>query len=461
MKRLSHFQKTERIPHPSRRNAILEGLIVFTRYPEPGKTKTRLIPSLGSEGAADLHRRMTEHTVACLRQLKKSRPMFIEIHHEGGDKSLMRQWLGSDLFFRPQGAGDLGERMARAFHGAFECDAARVVLVGTDCPGLTERLLGDAFESLRHTDLVLGPARDGGYYLIGLRKTIPELFGGMPWGTEKVLDKTQEVADGLGLSVRLLDLLDDVDRPEDLAIWRKASKGGPASSPPPCISLIIPTLNESENIAETLASIHASSNVEVIVVDGESTDETAEIARSCGAKVVTVSPGRAGQMNAGAAIAEGETLLFLHSDTRLPRGFDHYVRRTLAEPGTLAGAFELRIDGNLAGLRFIERTANWRSRLFGLPYGDQAIFLQAGLFRYLGGFAEIPIMEDFELMRRLRKVGRIVIVPVPVLTSARRWKKIGIWQTTMINYAIPVAYSMGVSPSRLARWYHRRRKKIS
>jgi len=370
----------------------------------------------------------------------------------------MRQWLGSDLFFRPQGAGDLGERMARAFRGAFECDAARVVLVGTDCPGLTEGLLGDAFESLRHTDLVLGPARDGGYYLIGLRKTTPGLFTGVPWGTEKVLERTKEIADGLGLSVRLLDLLDDVDRPEDLAIWREASKGGPASSRSPCISIIIPTLNESENITETLASIHASSNVEVIVVDGESTDETAEIARSCGAKVVIVSPGRARQMNAGAAIADGETLLFLHSDTRLPRGFDHYVRRTLAEPGTLAGAFEIRIDGNLAGLRFIERTGNLRSRLFGLPYGDQAIFLQAGLFRYLGGFPEIPIMEDFELMRRLRKVGRIVTVPVPVLTSARRWEKIGIWQTTMINYAIPVAYSMGVSPSRLARWYRRRRK---
>ncbi len=231
-------------------------------------------------------------------------------------------------------------------------------------------------------------------------------------------------------------------------------KGELTSSPFPRISVIIPTLNEADEIAETLASTHGASDVEVIVVDGGSQDKTVKVARSCGATVIASPPGRARQMNAGAAVAEGEVLLFLHGDTRLPRGFDDYVRQTLARPGTVAGAFELSVDGDLVGLRIMERLVNLRSRRLQLPYGDQAIFLSAALFWDMGGFPNMPIMEDIELVRRLRRQGRIVTAPVGILTSARRWEEIGILRATLINYTIPLAYYLGVSPSRLARWYH-------
>jgi rSAM/selenodomain-associated transferase 2 len=221
----------------------------------------------------------------------------------------------------------------------------------------------------------------------------------------------------------------------------------------PRISVIIPTLNEAKSIASTLASVSGTPGVEVIVVDGKSQDGTVEVAKSCGAEVMTTCPGRAGQMNRGAARARGEFLLFLHGDTRLPMGFESHVYHALAEPRTVAGAFDLRIDAEGLGIRFIERVANVRSRRFGLPYGDQGIFLQAGLFRYLGGFPQMPIMEDFEMMRRLRRKGRIAIVPAPAVTSARRWRGIGLWRATAINYGIPIAYYLGVSPERLARWY--------
>ncbi|MBI3949705.1 MAG: TIGR04283 family arsenosugar biosynthesis glycosyltransferase [Acidobacteria bacterium] len=220
------------------------------------------------------------------------------------------------------------------------------------------------------------------------------------------------------------------------------------------ISIIIPTLNEAANIEATLASTRSASDVEVIVVDGGSRDNTADLARAGGAKVLTTDAGRAGQMNAGAAAAKGAVLLFLHADTRLPERFDESIGQVLLRPSTVAGAFQLRIEGSEWGLRIIERLANWRSHHWQMPYGDQAIFLRTETFHDIGGFPDLPIMEDFELIRRLRRRGRIAIVPVPIVTSARRWEKMGVLKTTFINQAMIIAHLMGVSPARLARWYY-------
>ena len=198
---------------------ISNRLIIFTRYPEPGKTKTRLIPVLGPEGAADLHRQMVDSTLTWARQLKNHSAISLEVRYEGGDEYQIRQWLGPDIPCCPQANGDLGARMAQAFHEAFSAGMARVIIVGTDCPGLTGNLVQTACEALMDNDVVLGPAKDGGYYLIGLRKPVPQLFGGIPWGTGEVLFKTLRIAADLKLRVFLLEPLDDVDRPEDLDIW--------------------------------------------------------------------------------------------------------------------------------------------------------------------------------------------------------------------------------------------------
>ena len=192
--------------------------MVFTRFPIAGTTKTRLIPALGPKGAADLQRSMTEHTLARLRRLGSNS---IEVRYDGAHRSVMRDWLGQEFVLRSQGEGNLGRRLARAVHDAFLARIARVVVVGTDCPQLKVTHILEALDALREHALVIGPARDGGYYLIGLNRDVPELFQGIEWGTDRVLEQTLVRARELGLESKLLETLDDIDDPEDLPIWKR------------------------------------------------------------------------------------------------------------------------------------------------------------------------------------------------------------------------------------------------
>ena len=435
-------------------------MLIFTRYPEPGTTKTRLIPLLGAEGAANLQRKMTEHTVFQVKRIATRHELSVEVRYEGGDKNIMQTWLGKDFEYRPQGTGDLGQRMKRSFEDAFRTGASEAVIIGTDIPELTHGIIQKAFDALKQKNMALGPAKDGGYYLIGLRKNslsqaIPDLFSGINWGAGDVLEKTIKIADNAGLSFSLLDVLEDIDHPEDLMIWERLQHKNPTAFNPNRISIIIPAINEANTIAKTIESIGPGDKKEIILVDGGSIDNTVSIAKSLGARVITSSPPRARQMNRGAEHATGDVLIFLHADTRLPEKFEDVIFNSFKHPKMVAGAFELRMDSPAPGLRLIERLANLRSRYLKMPYGDQAIFLSSKLFQDLGGFLDIPIMEDFELIRRLQKKGTIIILPLPVFTSARRWQNFGILKTTLINQLVIAAYVLGIAPEKIVRWYDR------
>ena len=436
-----------------------EKLIIFTRFPKPGETKTRLIPLLGEGGAAAMHRTMTTHIAEEVKSLTKARPLAVEIRYDGGSERLMRDWLGPDYAYRHQGEGDLGQRMFFAFEEAFSEGMDRVLLVGTDIPGLNGIVIETAMQELLDHDLVLGPATDGGYYLIGFsRPPSRALFTGIPWGTGTVLASTLKTAKEHGLSTALVETLSDVDRPEDVELlgqsrsanaWKEHAKSIARISGH--ISVIIPTLNEESCLGDCLSSVMAIQDVEVVIVDGGSTDKTVEMAKGYGVKVLRGPKGRALQMNLGATHASGDILVFLHADTRLPECWANHVRHELDRPNTAAGAFGLRIEGHLPGLRFIEKLANVRSTKLQIPYGDQAIFIKAELFRRIGGFKDLPVMEDFELVQRLKRIGQIRIAPVAAFTSSRRWEKQGIWLTTAIHQAIIIAYMLGVPPKWLAR----------
>lgn len=195
----------------SRRRTIL-----FSRYPVAGQTKTRLIPALGAESAALLQKQMTEAALSTLEKTAVNEKIEIEIRYADGDNANMRNWLGEDFLYYQQGDGDLGEKMARAFADAFEQGKHQVVIVGADCPDISSSHLAACFALLNDHELVLGPACDGGYYLIGLNSMHSELFCCMPWGQPSLLGKTVKQAEALKLSYALLEPLNDIDRPEDL-----------------------------------------------------------------------------------------------------------------------------------------------------------------------------------------------------------------------------------------------------
>lgn len=207
------------------KDSVNRRLIIFTRFPLAGVTKTRLIPVLGAAGAARLQRQMTEHVLRRVRQVQSLPALRIEIRFAGGDTDRMQAWLGAGCDYRPQGSGNLGDRMASAFTSAFNEGVDQSVLIGSDIPGITGTTIEHAYAGLDQADVVCGPSRDGGYYLIGMHRQAFAagriLFQELSWGTATVLDKTLQMAAAAGLQTCLLEELTDVDFPEDLPIWEK------------------------------------------------------------------------------------------------------------------------------------------------------------------------------------------------------------------------------------------------
>ncbi len=228
------------------------------------------------------------------------------------------------------------------------------------------------------------------------------------------------------------------------------------SHDPPLITVIIPTLDEEEHITRAVKSAcGSSSTVECIVVDGGSNDRTRELAASAGATVIRGPRGRGPQMNTGAARAKGEILLFLHADARLPRGFDSEVREIIEGKGAILGAFSLDIAPSAPSLRLISLVANLRARHLGLPYGDQCLFLEKKVFSRLNGFSPLPIMEDFDLARRAKREGRVLVSDMKVRASARRWQRLGAFKTTLLNQLLVAGFCCGVPAETLSRLYKR------
>ncbi len=436
---------------PARRRVI-----IMLKYPRPGAVKTRLVPALGEHRACALHRALVAHTIAEAEKFSAyhDASLMVEARVAGApDQSAARAWLGPSVSIREQGDGDLGQRMVHAISTAFAEGAKSVVVIGGDCPQLTATHLAQAFASLEQSDAVLGPASDGGYYLIGLRRALPALFHGITWGGPAVFAQTLAAARALSIAPAQLPPLHDVDVPEDLVVWattpaaRATGRNG--------VSVIIPARNEQASLPATLAAAAAGTPHEIIVVDGGSTDRTAEVARAHDAILVSSPPGRARQMNHGAAIATGELLLFLHADTVLPPNCHSLLRATLAQTGVVGGAFEFAIAGEFFGRRLIERGTNRRARLGQMPYGDQGLFVTRAGFDRVGGFPAQLLMEDYEFVRRLQRLGTIAIAPAVAVTSGRRWQQRGAIRTTLLNQLIVLGYRLGVSPARLARWYRR------
>jgi rSAM/selenodomain-associated transferase 2 len=226
--------------------------------------------------------------------------------------------------------------------------------------------------------------------------------------------------------------------------------------PAPRISIIVPALNEQLSLDATLAHVPFAPGDELIVVDGGSTDATVAIAQRHTPQVLSSPPGRARQMNYGARQAQGDILLFLHADTLLPPDGLEAVRTALQQPGVSGGAFRLSIRPATLALRVVAWGTNLRTRFGRLPYGDQALFVSRALFEAMGGYDDVPFMEDVRLVEALRRHGRLVLLPQAVHTSGRRWLRDGVLYTTLRNIVLITLYFWGVPPETLQRWYSAR-----
>ncbi|XP_046583053.1 uncharacterized protein LOC124290392 [Haliotis rubra] len=503
----------------TRRKKSRTNIVVFSRYPTPGATKTRLVPELGPSGAARAQRYMSEHLFSELTKLQSNGDLpapHVTVSYSGATEPQMDRWLGRrfakmDVSWSPQLPGlCLGEKLAYAFRESFSQNHTYTIVIGSDIPGITTDILNEAMTLLQSpsTDAVLGKAEDGGYYLIGMRDScrgiVDDLFKGIKWGSEEVFQQQAVACRRLNLKLHLLPVtLNDVDYPEDLPVL-EAHVGVPSSElKHPHWSVVIPTYNEADNIARTLRDllkrVNCTDNIaEIVVSDGGSSDDTVKIcqefARSSPVKVKVVSskPGRGIQQHTGVMESSGSMILFLHADTLLPRDFDVLSSEALATPGNVASAFTLDFDGlhrntgvNITcqedkfavvqyrksrglpvldwmtyyRLKIVQLFANRFNRITEDPHGDQALMMTRKMYDRVGGFDPVFLMEDYMLVRKLHKMGHVVTLPQSVITSSRRFETKGVFKTMLINRSVIMLYTLGVEPNTLAQLYYGRKLK--
>lgn len=433
---------------------------VFAKPPQAGRTKTRLIPLLGAEGAA----RYAEAFLAdSWRTLQSEDWLSAVVSTTEADPR--RFALSPPPVLWDQGDGDLGARMERTLQrGLRSHDMA--FAVGADAPDLSPTQLRSARAALDTHDAVVIPADDGGFVLIGLRRCPDDLFADLPWSQSHTCAATVARLRQTGLSVEVLPGWFDVDEPAELRALETRLQREPARAPntakllresplPARISVVLPVFNEATRIGAQLDRLRAETGVdELVVVDGGSTDDTVEIVRQRGVRLIHSEQGRAKQMNAGAAATSGEILWFVHADVGLPEGAPRQIRHTLKQPGVVAGVFKTWTvnDGSPRPWAVLLHVGDLRSRVTRHPYGDQAMFIQRSRFTQIGGFPELALMEDVAIAERLLLQGRIHTVDARVIVSGRRFVKRPV-RTMLAWNTLPWLYRRGVPTWLLERIY--------
>lgn len=444
-------------------------LILFLKNPVPGRVKTRLGRVIGMDVAAQLYRAFVSDI---LGEAARS-GVYLWLCVDGEAGALPKAWGATAHGVTTQVGKDLGRRMGNAFEDAFKAGFDRVGLAGTDIPEWTAEHFKAAGEALETSNAVIVPTGDGGYGMIGFQTgALPQgFFDAMPWSTPDVFSETMARFERAGVNVIQPFCIEDIDTISDLAALHQRLEGGHCKGESVALlaevnkthalsklSVVIPVFDEPEIVAQVTHVRERFPLAEIVVVDGEASGSTlARLAQGLSGMenlcMIHSARGRGIQLETGRKAASGGVILMLHADTRLPEDAEQEIRRALYQ-GYSFGAFGLHIEDSDPRFRTIEKGANWRSKRFGLPYGDQAIFVTSDLLHEAGGVPPLPLMEDVALCQTLRKRGvKPHILSSSVLTSARRWIKKGIWRASISNLAFLFLYLLGVSPAWLTRRY--------
>lgn len=434
-------------------------LIVFTREPAAGLTKTRMMPYYESGQCAELHLSFLKDIYKELRSVDAD----IIVAYTGGEPLKIRSVFGEKRTYIEQRGEDLGHKMFFALEDVFGMGCEKAVLIGTDIPELRSESLNAAFAKLEGDDIVLGPTADGGYYLIGMKELHSEAFDVKRYGESNVLEDTVKSISNAGLTIAYADTYHDMDDREDLAGYLRrmrhdrrlrTSATGRFIKANAKISIIVPIYNEASTIRKMMDQLmQYRSGAEIIFVDGGSTDDTLRI---IGDKftVLTGAKGRAAQMNLGAEKSSGDILFFLHCDSVLPPNALDEIRECFAD--NEYGCFGVQFNSSNFFMLTNRIISNHRAWSRGLPFGDQGIFISRELFFDTGMFPEIPIMEDYEFSRRLAASG---IKPGRtrhrISTSARRYGSgtISILRTEYKMWDLRRKYRAGMDIDEIAKKY--------
>lgn len=424
-------------------------ILEFAKYPQPGHVKTRLATSLGSEEACRIYDAMAQKTHHELLKLQGQGKARVIVYADGASRQKISGWLRGAYNTWLQPEGDIGVRLEFAFCKAFEMGFRTVIAVGTDCPGLTAEKIQKAVEQLKQFDVVIVPATDGGYVLIGTNAFQPDLFRQITWSSSRTLEQTLQQAKVKNLSAVLLGPETDVDTVEDLKIVEDTLN--------PQLSVIIPVLNDHHLLKETLhtfSHVHHLGEIEVIVVDGGSTDGSDDVAAGFKVRLLKSGPGRAQQMSLGARHARGRWFWFLHADCvpelETIRSLPGYLRTV----DLRWGFFKQRILDPSPWFRVIELGNKLRGRIFNLPYGDQGIMVRRDLYFQCGGFAQVPFLEDVILSRCLSRICRPTVINKTIRIPSRHWRSLGPFFTTIRNISIAFRFLVfRQSPADLLEYY--------
>ncbi len=415
-------------------------LIILARNPLKGRVKTRLARDIGDEQALKAYRILLKHTIRTAVQSCVDTALF---HSEPSPPPAEFIPQGSKTYC--QEGKDLGERINNAFITGFTQGYQHIVLIGSDCLDIRPYHVQRSFALLDTYDAVLGPSLDGGFYLVGLKTPVPELFLHRTWSHEKVLDETITRLEALNLHFTLIDKLTDIDTADTLQASRLWAP----------ISIIIPTYNEQETIEATLQHLTKLTTdhvgTELLIADA-STDNTTNIAsRFPNVTIIRSAKGRARQLNCGASHARGKLLYFLHADTLPPPDFMQHIRHAVTN-GARAGCFQMRFDAREPLLEIY----GWFTR-FPLPVcrgGDQSLFITRELFDTIGGYNEdMLLMEDYDIVSRIEQVTPVHVLAAAVTTSARKFLRNGTLELQLHFAALHLKRALGATQEDLADYY--------